>query len=117
MASLEDGLKNLKISEDESLRDVLNKAIESGGLSLRTDKNGKSQYILQVTGHDCAAKRGRCKFFKFFEKTEPYAFPEDEIIHRWFQTGGGASSGGGLTEGAEFIIDTVYDKELKMDIP
>lgn len=94
---------------------IVNKAIEAQGLIPHTDKHGKISYIAQVTHHDCVA-RGEGHFFKFFEETQPYTFPENEIIYHWFHLGGGPTSEG-LYENTDFIIETVYDKELQMAIP
>lgn len=99
------------------MRVIVNKAIATQGLIPRIDKHGKTQYIAQVTHHDDCAASERCAFFKILKEVQPYMFPEEKILRHFFDVEGGASRGRELTEGSEFIIETVYDEELQMAIP
>lgn len=96
--------------------EVVNKAINSRGLLPRIDQNGKITYVAKVTGVDFTQSSIEFSYFHCMKHQEPYRFPSDEIMQRWFEPDGGWTSVG-LSEESDYIIDTVYDQELEMALP
>lgn len=121
MATFDNAFKGSAVLlKKSSMREIVNKAIESGGLIPHINEKGQSTYFAQVTGHDFMIETSLdFVFVQHVEQQEPYMYPSEEIVSGWFnpKEGSYCARARGFTQDDAFIVETIYDEELQMVMP